>query len=268
MRSIELIDSTTAVPRHEAERLLVVATGLSRSNLLIGVDVPDNQVAAYRDLLSRRTADEPLQYIEGSVPFGPIEVLVDSRVLIPRPETEYMFDLIVRSRIEPEVVVDLCTGSGNLAIALKRTHRDAAVYATDLSPDAVAVASMNADRNDADVLVFEGDLFAPLPHDLQGTVDLIVANPPYLAAVELDQVPADVRSEPHMALVSGPRGDETVVAIAEQMGTWLSPSGRFAVEVSEFHAGGVLAHFAHLDAVLVPDLTGRPRFVMSRTLVE
>jgi release factor glutamine methyltransferase len=268
LRSIDLIDSTTSVPRHEAERLLVVATGLSRSNLIIGVDVTDRQVDAYRDLLARRESNEPLQYIEGSVPFGPVDVLVDPRVLIPRPETEYMFDLIVRSRAVPEVIVDLCTGSGNLAIALKRTHPDAEVYATDLSPDAAAVARLNAERNDADIGVLVGNLFDPLPRDLQGSVDLLVANPPYLADVELAQVPADVRMEPHMALVSGPRGDESVTAIAEQLERWLSPSGRFAVEVSEFHAANVLSRFAHLDAMLVADLTGRDRFVMSRALVD
>jgi release factor glutamine methyltransferase len=268
MRSDDLIESTISVPRHEAERLLVVATGLSRSNLLIGVEVSDANIDLYRELIVRREADEPLQYIEGSVPFGPIEVTVDPRVLIPRPETEYMFELIVRHIDEPSIIVDLCTGSGNLAIALKRTFPDAAVYATDLSSDAAAVARLNAGRNGANVLVFEGDLFSPLPAELRGSIDLLVANPPYLAEVELEQVPADVRMEPHQALVAGTRGDEIVSAIADQLERWLSSDGLFAVEVSEFHATSVLEKFQHLDAVTVADLTGRDRFVMSRALVD
>ena len=268
MRSVDLLGSTTSVPRHEAERLLVVATGLSRSNLLIGVEVSDANIELYRELLVRRLADEPLQYIEGSVPFGPIEVAVDPRVLIPRPETEYMFDLVVRHIDEPSIIVDLCTGSGNLAIALKRTFPDATVYATDLSPEAAAVARSNADKNDADILVLEGDLFSPLPVAVRGSIDLLVANPPYLAEVELEQVPADVRMEPHAALVSGPRGDEIVLAIAAQLEGWLSSEGLFALEVSEFHASSILKRFQHLDAVAVADLTGRDRFVMSRALVD
>lgn len=268
MRSVELIDSVTSVPRHEAERLLVVATGLSRSILLIGVDVSDEQAVVFHDLLARRESDEPLQYIEGFVPFGPAELLVDRRVLVPRPETEYMFELVSRTAVEPSIIVDLCTGSGNLAIALSKTFESADVYATDLSPAAVRVAGANVRRNNADVTVVEGDLFESLPGGVRGKVDLVVANPPYLAEIELEQAPADVRMEPRMALVSGPRGDEIVTSIASELAGWLAPTGQFAIEVSEFHATKVIGDFAHLDAVMVPDLTGRNRYVMSRTLVE
>ena len=167
-----------------------------------------------------------------------------------------------------KVIVDLCTGSGNLALALKATFPDATVYATDTSPDALAVARSNADKNDADILVLEGDLFSPLPVAVRGSIDLLVANPPYLAEVELEQVPADVRMEPHAALVSGPRGDEIVLAIAAQLEGWLSSEGLFALEVSEFHASSIVKRFQHLDAVAVADLTGRDRFVMSRALVD
>ncbi len=268
MRSVDLLGSVTSVPRHEAERLLVIATGLSRSNLLVGVDISDAQWATFVDLLARREADEPLQYIEGFVPFGPAELIVDQRVLVPRPETEYLFELITRTVTGPSIVVDLCTGSGNLAVALGKTFPHADIYATDLSPDAAEVARANVERNNARVTVLEGDLFDPVPDDLRGSVDLVVANPPYLADVEFDRVPADVKMEPRMALVAGPRGDEVVTSIARQLEDWLAPNGQFAVEVSEFHAAKVIGDFAHLDAVMVPDLAGRDRFVMSRTLVE
>lgn len=268
MWSVELIDSTSSIPRHETERLLVVATGLSRSNLAIGVELSDEHVNRFRDLLARRESNEPLQYIEGSVPFGPVEVAVDKRVLIPRPETEYLFELVAKAARDPQVIVDLCTGSGNLAIALKRAFPEAEVYGTDLSADALVVAHDNAERNGVDVRLLEGDLFAPLPDELRGSVDLLVANPPYLADMELGQVPSDVLQEPHMALVSGPGGDEIVSAIAADIGEWLSPTGQFAIEVSEFHASKVAGRFSGFGAKVVEDLSGRERFVMSVSLVE
>lgn len=268
MRSIDLIDSTTSVPRHEAERLLVVATGLSRSHLLIGFEVSTDQQRSFERLVERRESGEPLQYIEGSVPFGPVEISVDSRVLVPRPETEYLFELVTTSMSNPKVIVDLCTGSGNLAIALKRTYPDAAVYATDVSQAALNVAIDNAKRNGTPIDFCRGDLFEPLPTDVKGEVDLLVSNPPYLAEIELEQVPQDVRNEPSMALVAGQRGDEVVTRIAKEVADWLAPGGRFAIEVSEFHASAMAKHFAHLDAQVVNDLTGRERFVMSSSLVE
>ncbi len=140
----------------------------------IGVD-------RFNGFVARRRSEEPLQYIEGTASFGPIEVTVDPRVLIPRPETEQLFELARDAVDRPKVIIDLCTGSGNLAIALKATFPNAIVYATDLSSDAVDVARANARRAGLDVSVFHGDLFEPLPDHLAGRVDLIVSNPPYIA---------------------------------------------------------------------------------------
>ncbi len=267
MRSTDLIDATTALPRHEAERLLAVATGKSRSHLVLGIDIDSVERSRYDALVARRLTHEPLQYIEGSVPFGRAEIAVDDRVLIPRPETELMFEIVSGRVAVPSIIVDLCTGSGNLAIALKAHYPNAAVYATDISPDAIVVARQNAVANAVDVEFCEGNLFDPLPSALVGAVDLLVANPPYLSVDEVASLPADVLREPRGALVAGPTGDELVTDIAAGLGRWLAPDGAFAVEVSEYHAARVLRYFSEFDATVAQDLTGRNRYVLSRSLV-
>jgi release factor glutamine methyltransferase len=268
MRSADLLAESHSLPRHEAERLLAAATGRSRSQVVLGIDVAEAEVAKFRSFIRRRGSDEPLQYIEGSVSFGPVTVHVDDRVLVPRPETEYLFELLTSRPGSPSVVVDLCTGSGNLALALKVRFPDADVYATDLSEDALAVARMNAESNDLDVTFLDGDLFDPLPDHLRGTVDLLVANPPYLAESEVADLPRDVLMEPRGALVAGPAGDELVEGIGRDAALWLSPGGTVACEVSEFHADAVISYFKDIDASVVKDLTGRDRFVVGVHTVE
>jgi len=263
MNSLELLRTVPELPAHEARRLLEAATGRHWTQLIIGVELTTGEVEAFRALVERRRSGEPLQYIEGVVPFGPIEVAVDHRVLIPRPETEQLFELACDAVENPQVIVDLCTGSGNLALALKHSFRTASVYATDLSPDAIDVARHNATENGLDVTFLEGDLFEPLPGHLKGRVDLIVSNPPYIADHEIPDLPVDVRDhEPRMALVAGPSGDEVLRRIAATAPDWLKPGGTVICEISEFHAGKVAEHFADLDGTIQTDLSGKERFVI------
>ena len=263
MNSTDLLDSAPDLPRHEVERLLGKATGWTRTELLLGVEVDETAAATFEALLDRRRSGEPLQYLEERIPFGPIEVAVDPRVLIPRPETEQLFELAVEIASNPQVIVDLCTGSGNLALALKHTFPDAVVYATDRSDDAVAVAEANARNTDLDITVLAGDLFDPIPDHVRGHVDLIVSNPPYIAEQEIDDLPAEVRDhEPRMALVAGPSGDEVLAAIAAEAPAWLSPGGTILCEISEFRSQDAQRLFAALDGRVRSDLTGRDRFVI------
>ncbi len=247
---------------------MVAATGHHRTDVLVGIDVTPEQVARFGGYVERRRANEPLQYIEGSVPFGPVDLVVDHRVLVPRPETEYLFELAVARVESPSVIVDLCTGSGNLALALASVHPDASVYAVDLSGDAAAVALENARRNGLDVVVLTGDLYEPLPEHLLGSVDLLVANPPYLAADEVANLPPDVLAEPRGALVAGERGDEVLERIAADVHRWLQPGGVVICEISEYAVERSLAHFENLDAVVEKDLTGTERFVVGCRRVE
>jgi release factor glutamine methyltransferase len=250
------------LPEHEAIRLLVTATGRTRSEVLLGFEVSSQERQTFASYVERRSRDEPLQYIEGTVAFGAVELHVDDRVLVPRPETEYLFELVTALIEDPAVIVDLCTGSGNLALALAAVHPNADVFAVDFSPDAADVALKNARTNELNVSVLVGDLFDPLPESLRGRVDLLVANPPYLAARELVDLPADVLAEPEMALVAGPLGDEVLGRIAQQAGDWLAPGGLIACEISEFHGDRIASLFEAYDAEIRRDLNGRDRYVI------
>ncbi len=263
IRSTELIDSVGDLPRHETERLLSKATHRPRTELLLGVAITNTEREAFEALAARRLAGEPLQYLEERIPFGPIEVKVDRRGLIPRPETEQLFALAVDAVVEPQVILDLGTGSGNLALALKHAFPDAVVYATEISPEAATLARDNARHANLDVTVLDGDLFDPIPEHLRGNVDLIVANPPYLAEAEFAGLPADVRDhEPRIALVAGPTGDEVVAAIASEAPGWLAPGGTIVCEISEFRGPTMAELFAPLGGKVRKDLAGKDRFVV------
>ena len=233
-----------------------------------GYLLDDETAMAYSVLCKRRVAGEPLQYIEGSVPFGGAEISVDRRVLIPRPETEYMWELAVQGESDaPDVVLDLCTGSGALAVGLAGAFPDAEVWATDLSAAAGEVAVANALANRTAVRVVVGDLFEPLPSNLAGRVDLFVSNPPYVGAEEFEALPRDVRDwEPDQALVSGPTGLEIVARISADLASWLSPGGRFYIDINERHGPEVVGLFdARYAGVEVRrDLAGRDRYVVGR----
>lgn len=260
--------ASCGLPEHEAIRLMMTATGMSRTQVLLGAPLTPESLETFGGLVGRRLADEPLQYIEGSVDFGPVSVAVDDRVLIPRPETEQLLERAIALAPHPKVIVDLCTGSGNLAIALSSTWPAARVLATDTSEDAVAVAQTNVSKNQVSVDVLVGDLFSPLPADVRGAVDLIVANPPYLSLQEFDAVPADVRAEPSGALVSGPHGDEILGRIAAEACDWLRPNGVIVCEISEFHGARMRELFGTVDGSIEKDLAGRDRFVVGTRSVE
>jgi release factor glutamine methyltransferase len=268
MRSRDAIARHAALPEHEAVRLVMAATGRSRTEVIIGFDLTDQESATYLGYVERRLANEPLQYIEGIVDFGPVEIAVDQRVLVPRPETEYILTRTIEAVDGPAIIVDLCTGSGNLALGLKSTFPKADVYAVELSRDAAAVASFNAQRTGLDVNVLVGDLFDPLPDSIKGRVDLVISNPPYVKDAEVADLPADVLLEPRMALVAGVRGDEVVERIARRVEEWLRPGGVVVCEISEFESQRSAAHFVHLDGEVHKDLTGRDRYVIGRHRVE
>ena len=262
MRSGDALRIHDELPEHEAVRLMMVATGRTRTDVVLGFDLTDDEARRYESFVGRRIADEPLQYIEGTVEFGQVELVVDPRVLVPRPETEYMLEQAMALVEEPSVIVDLCTGSGNLALSLARAYPRATVYAVDLSQDAADLATRNAEHNGLEIEVFVGDLFDPLPKAIRGDVDLLIANPPYLAASEVADLPQDVLREPRGALVAGPVGDEIVERIGVEASSWLSQEGTVACEVSEFHARTVIDNFRDIEATVVQDLTGRDRFVV------
>lgn len=235
------------IPPHELSRLEAVA----------GPSQP------LEDLVARRLGGEPLQYIEGSAPFGPLDLLVDERVLVPRPETEGLFEIASKMVRNPEVIVDLCTGSGALALALKKEFPSAAVFATDMSEAAIEVAMENKHRNRLDVYLALGDLFDPLPASVLGEVDLLVANPPYVSEEEFEALPKDVKHEPRVALVAGRSGLEVIRRIGVSASVWLRPGGVLVCEIGETQGAAATSSFLDLPTVLRQDLSGRDRYIVA-----
>ncbi|MEX1092616.1 MAG: peptide chain release factor N(5)-glutamine methyltransferase [Acidimicrobiia bacterium] len=234
------------LPDHELRRLQAVA----------GVN------GSIEALIQRRLGGEPLQYIEGTAQFGPVELLVDARVLIPRPETETLFEIAARMVRLPEIIVDLCTGSGALALALKQHFPSASVFATDISPDAIDVAGENVARTGSQIYLGNGDLFDPLPASLVGKVNLLVANPPYVSEAEFDGLPEDVKREPRVALVSGRSGLEVIERIGASAAQWLRPGGVVVCEIGEKQGVAASSSFPGIPVVVRQDLAGRDRFVI------
>lgn len=250
-------------------------------------------VAVVDDIVARRRAGEPLQYLLGTWAFRRLELAVDPRVLIPRPETEvvagYALDELTRvsaeasvradadaraDRTEPLVVADLGTGSGALALTLAAEGPDRVggrpleVWATDASADALAVARANAAAADLPVRFAGGSWFDALAPDLSGRLALVVSNPPYVSEAEWRDLDPVVRDhEPKGALVAGPWGTEAIDHLLEQGPRWLRPGGAMVLEIAPHQADDVAlrALVAGFDAVLVRrDLSGRTRAVVAR----
>ena len=264
----ELLDES-GVPPHEAARLLATATGRARHELLAGEEVSGQEVEDFLALTKKRLAGTPLQHLEGSVQFGPVELGCDRRALVPRPETEHLWEEAVVALGEAgpgTVIIDLCTGSGNLALALKHRFPLAQVFGTDISSDALALATENAETLRLEVSFLEGDLFGALPTELYERVDLLVANPPYVAEADFEQLPIDVRDhDPRAALVAGPQGDEVLARIAEDAYWWMGTGGWLFCEIGETQTERALELFgAYLDVEIRPDLAGRPRILVGR----
>lgn len=256
------------VPQHERLRLVTAATGLTRAQLAADGGLDYAQQAAVDRLVERREAGEPLQYLEGTVQFGPLEIGSDPRALIPRPETERLWEEAVASlrRAGPgTVIVDIGTGSGCLALALKHAFPRARVIGTDVSEDALALAKQNAARTGLEVEFLHGSLFDPLPPALMGRVDLVVSNPPYVSEAEYPSLPPEVRDhEPRRALVAGPAGTEVLAQIADEAFWWVGIGGWVLCEIGETQGGEALRLFGAYDREVRPDLAGKDRILVAR----
>ena len=247
----------------------MAVTASSRSDVIAGVEIGTDQMERFNTLAARRASGEPLQYLEGTVDFGPIELWTDNRALIPRPETEAVWDEARRMLGEAgrgTVIVDLCTGSGAMALALKSVFPEARVFATDISEDALSLAKENAARLGMEIEFFHGDLFDALPKSIYGRVDLLVSNPPYIEEGEWNDLPSDVRDhEPRQALVSGPEGTEILERISEDVYWWLGVGGWVLCEIGETQGRRADELFGQwLDTEVRPDLTGRDRILVGR----
>jgi release factor glutamine methyltransferase len=254
--------------------------------------LPDGAVTAAREMAERRAAGEPLQYVFGHWSFRSLDLVVDRRVLIPRPETEQVVEVALAEarRLHHArgdaggglVAVDAGTGSGAIALALAAELGPGVVrevWGVDASADALEVAATNVDaqrRSDGgdatSVELARGNWLDALPLELRGAVDLVVANPPYVSEDEWAGLAPEVRSEPRRALVAGAARDGSpgladVEVLLEQCRVWLRRPGTAVMELAPSQAGPAerLARSHRYDEVRVePDLAGRPRALVVR----
>jgi len=254
--------------RLEAQLLLARVLACSRVQLYTGFDRPlgEPELAAYRALIKRRLGGEPVAYLLGEQELWGLPFYVDESVLVPRPDTETVIEVALGMRGDRAAacrVLDLCTGSGAIAISLAKELPAARVVATEISPEAAAIAKRNAERNElADrVEVRIGDLFAPIDRERE-RFDLIVANPPYIATAVIATLSAEVQREPRIALDGGPDGLTFYDQICAAATSYLAPGGALVVEHGFDQADAVRERFAAAglrEIAVVHDLGKNPR---------
>lgn len=274
----------------EARWMVEHVSGFDAAELVTAEDehATVRPAAHLTELVERRVAGEPLQYVLGCWVFRGLELLVDKRVLIPRPETEVTAQVAIdeavrlgarRGRPDPwagaattYAVADLGTGSGALALALAAELPDAEVWGTDVSADALAVARANAAGTglpSTRVRLAVGSWFDALPPTLRGGLRLVVSNPPYVSESEVADLPPELHHEPRSALVSGTTGLEAIEELAREAPAWLEPTGTFVCEIAPHQAEAAtkIARAAGFEEVLVRrDVTGRDRVLVARML--
>ncbi len=246
-------------PRVDAELLLARALGLERIELYTQHDRPltESERAAARALVQRRGRREPLAYVLGDWDFRHLTLKTDRRALVPRPETEIVVErcLALLAGIEEPRIVDVGTGTGAIALALKHERPDATVLATDASAEALALARENAAASGLEVELVETDLLA----GLEGPFALVVSNPPYVLAREIDELQPEVRDwEPRAALVDDGQTERLIDEARAVL------NGYIVLEVHELRASEIasaLQTTAYERVSVVRDLAGRERVV-------
>jgi release factor glutamine methyltransferase len=266
-----LRDAGLATAAQEARWIVEEASGYEPVEVA-AQPVPERGMVAVDRMLERRRQGEPIQYVLGRWAFRTLDLMVDGRVLIPRPETEvvagHALAEVDRRQGDRVLVVDLGTGSGAIGLSVAAERDGAEVWLTDTSPDALAVARANLaglGRPAARVTVVEGAWFDALPDDARGTLDVVVSNPPYIAQHE--ELPAAVVDwEPASALVAGPEGTEDLVRLVDGARDWLAPGGALVLELAPWQAAPMAERAVvagYTDVRVEPDLAGLDRVLIA-----
>ncbi|MDH3679335.1 MAG: peptide chain release factor N(5)-glutamine methyltransferase [Acidimicrobiia bacterium] len=280
----EVADELRAGP-HPLDRSEAERTGRLIAMKASGADTADwpsisaepatiRGVAAIDSMTARRLAGEPLQYVLAEWSFRYLDLFIDRRVLIPRPETEVVAGVAIAEakRISPDdaaiLAIDLGTGSGAIGLAVAAEHAGAEVWLTDASSDALAVARANIagiGRAGSRVRVAQGYWFDALPAELAGRIGVVVANPPYIAEGE-DLPPEVVDWEPAEALIAGPEGTEDLEHLVATSPAWLAAGGSLVLELAPHQAAVVADRARELfaEVAIEPDLAGRDRLLVAR----
>jgi release factor glutamine methyltransferase len=272
-----LADAGLGSPALDASLLLAETLGLDRAHLILAYPAPlkDGDRRCFEDLLRRRLAGESAAYILGRKEFWGLEFTVSPAVLVPRPDTETLVEaalsfLASRSPSGPPApqapLLDLCTGSGAVAIALKHEVPGLEVWASDISPEALAIARYNAARlfasigTLAPVRLIQSDLFEQIP----GRFGLITANPPYVRSPEIAGLPAEVRGEPRLALDGGAEGLDLIRRIIAEAPAHLYAGSRVLLEADPRQMGGIRAELekhGFMGIQIHKDLSGAERVI-------
>jgi release factor glutamine methyltransferase len=260
---VALMEAGVGSPRTDAELLAAHAAGIERGRLAFADTGPEFQ-ERYDGLIAQRAKRIPLQHLTGTAAFGPVTLCVGPGVFIPRPETESLLEWAIAQQLsEHPIIVDLCTGSGALALALSKKWPDARVIAVDDSEDALGYARRNTAGTPVEL--FKADVTAPgLLGELDGQVDLVVANPPYIPdGAELE--PEVAEHDPTHALFGGLDGMAVINSIVDHAAYLLRDNGRCGVEHDDTTSARTVEAFTRtgqfVDVTPRCDLTGRPRFV-------
>lgn len=256
--------------RLNAELLIGQALSLKRMQLYLQFERPltEAELEKIRPLVKRRGSREPLQYILGETEFAGLKLKVDRRALIPRPETEYLVELLAGKLANPPAaILDLGTGTGALALALAAKHPGARVTAVDKNPEALALATENAATLNlsARLRFLDSDWFSKLSPEER--FDLIVANPPYLTEAEVKEAAPEVREhEPHSALVAAGEGQADLEHILQHARAFLNTGGLIACETGIAHHTrlcGLANQCGYTRTESLRDLTGRDRYLLA-----
>jgi release factor glutamine methyltransferase len=255
--------------RLEAELLLAHVLGIKRLELYLQHDRPLNeaQLEQFRGFVRRRLKREPLQYIVGTQQFRELQLHVDRRALIPRPETEVLAGVVIeyaRMRVQPLSAIDIGTGTGAIALSIAKECADVAVLATDVSEEALALARENAAASGITVEFAAGSLWQAVPAGR--LFDIVVSNPPYVAETERSGLQPEVRDwEPAGALFAGPDGLDVVRPLIQQAAPHMTEGGLLALEVGSDQAERVRELIAvttsYEEIRVIRDLAGRDRIV-------
>jgi release factor glutamine methyltransferase len=255
-------------PEHDAAELLAHVLGTTRGGLILVEDVAPSAVEEYAALVDRRAAREPLQHLTGVAWFRHVELAVGPGVFVPRPETELLAGWAVEqaAALPAPVVVDLCTGSGAIAKAVKDEVPGADVHAVELSDDALPWAERNLAGSGVDLR--HGD-FVTAFDDLAGTVDVVTCNPPYIPLDAWESVAPEARDhDPHLALFSGADGLDAIRVLESRAALLLRPGGSVGFEHADVQGESAPAVFAATgrwaDVRDHSDLAGRPRYTTAR----
>jgi release factor glutamine methyltransferase len=260
---IALLKGTVDTPMLDARLLLCEALHTDRAGLMSGAAVPEIAAAEYRRFLERRLAGECVAYILGRKEFWGLELSVSPAVLVPRPDTETLVEAVLAAIDTLGAgcrVLDLCTGSGAVAIALKHERPGLEVSASDISPAALEVAQRNAKQLHVDIRFIESDLFA----QIDGSFDIISANPPYIPTALIDSLAPELQWEPRLALDGGADGLDCVRRLISGARAHLVPGGLLFIEADPGQMAGicdVLEHSGYGKARTYRDLAGHERII-------